>query len=107
MFGDLYKTSNKESEVNQEVRSILAEKAATFAKQFLPAGAYVNGVPLPTDHQPKKTLPIVESNLKTETSVQQARKRTAKKTNKTKVSRTKTRKERLSHGTQRTVSARP
>lgn len=107
MFGDLYKTSNKESEVNQEVRSILAEKAANFAKQFLPAGAYVNGVPLPPDHQPKKTLPVVESNLKTETSVQQARKRTVKRTNKTKVSRTKTRKEQQSHGTQRTVSARP
>jgi hypothetical protein len=107
MFSDLYKTSNRESEVNQEVRSILAEKAAKFAKQFLPPGAYVNGVPLPPEHQPEKTLPIVESNLETEASIKRAHKRTAKKTNKTKVSRTKTKKEQPSHGTQRTVSARP
>jgi hypothetical protein len=107
MFGDLYKTSNREPEANQEVRSVLAEKASKFAKEFLPAGAYVNGVPLPPDHRPAATLPIIESNLKIETSVQPARYRTARKASKPKISRTKTKKEQQSHATQRTVSARP
>jgi hypothetical protein len=70
MFGDLYKAQNKDPALNQQIRSSLAEQAARWAADFLPAGAYVNGKQLPTDHQPKKSIPVIESRKKPETVVQ-------------------------------------
>ena len=69
-FGDLYKAQNKDPSLNQQMRSSLAEQAARWAADFLPAGAYVNGKQLPADHQPKKSIPVIESQKKPETVVQ-------------------------------------
>ena len=70
MFGDLYKAQNKDPAHNEQMRSSLAEQGARLAADFLPAGAYVNGKQLPTDHQPKKSIPVIESRKKPETVVQ-------------------------------------
>ena len=61
MFGDLYKTQNKDPALNQQLRSSLAAKGAQLAAEFLPAGAYVDGRPLPADHKPKRSIPVVET----------------------------------------------
>ncbi len=68
-FGDLYQKRNKDPAVNDQLRANLSAKAASLAAQFLPAGAYVNGKPLPPDHKPKTDLPIVESTQKIQSSV--------------------------------------
>jgi len=70
MFGDLFKTANKDSTVNKELRASLAEKAARLAADFLPAGAYLDGKQLPADHKPKRILPVVETNQESTTAVQ-------------------------------------
>lgn len=62
MFGDLFKTRNKDPDVNRQLRSGLAAKGAQLAAEYLPAGAYVNGQPLPAGHTPKRSLPVIESN---------------------------------------------
>ncbi|MBV9673272.1 MAG: hypothetical protein JO076_10685 [Verrucomicrobia bacterium] len=59
-FGDLYQKRNKDPAVNDQLRANLCAKAASFAAEFLPAGAYVNGKRLPPDHKPKVELPTVE-----------------------------------------------
>jgi hypothetical protein len=69
MFGDLFKTENKDAAVNQELRASLAEKGAKLAAQFLPAGAYLDGKQLPADHKPKRILPVIETNKEPETIV--------------------------------------
>ena len=66
MFGDLYKMRNKDPAVNQQLRSNLAAKGAQLAADFLPAGAYIDGKPLPPDHQPKRSIPVIETNTKPE-----------------------------------------
>ena len=70
LFGDLYKAQNKDPGLNRQMRSSLAEQAARLATDFLPAGAYVNGKQLPADHRPKKSIPLIESRNKPETTVQ-------------------------------------
>ena len=70
MFGDLYKTQNKDPAVNQQLRSSLAEKSAQLAAEFLPAGAYVDGKPLPADHKPKRSIPVIETSQKPDPVVQ-------------------------------------
>jgi hypothetical protein len=70
MFGDLFKTQNKDPAVNQELRSGLAAKGAQLAAEYLPAGAYVNGQPLPAGHTPKRSLPVIESDRQPGPSVQ-------------------------------------
>jgi hypothetical protein len=69
MFGDLFKAQNKDPAIIQQIRSSLAEQGARLAADFLPAGAYVNGKPLPADHKPKKSLPMIETQNKPETIV--------------------------------------
>ena len=59
-FGDLFRSENQVAGVREDAGAALASKAARFAAEFLPAGAYVNGIPLPPDHRPAKTLPVVE-----------------------------------------------
>ncbi|HEY0791062.1 MAG TPA: hypothetical protein VGD78_08360 [Chthoniobacterales bacterium] len=59
-FGDLFKSENQVTGAREGAGAALALKAARFAAEFLPAGAYVNGVPLPPDHRPAKALPVVE-----------------------------------------------
>jgi hypothetical protein len=71
MFGDLFKTQNKDPAVNQQLRSGLAAKGAQLAAEYLPAGAYVNGQPLPAGHTPKRVIPVIESNRQPGPSVQQ------------------------------------
>ena len=70
MFGDLFKTANKDSTVNKELRASLAEKAAKLAADFLPAGAYLNGKQLSADHKPKRILPVIETNQESATAAQ-------------------------------------
>jgi hypothetical protein len=70
MFGDLYKTQNKDPAVNQQLRSSLAEKSAKLVAEFLPAGAYVDGKPLPADHKPKRSIPVIETSQKPDPVVQ-------------------------------------
>jgi hypothetical protein len=69
LFGDLYKAQNKDPVVNRQIRSSLAEQAAKLAADFLPPGAFVNGKQLPADHRPKKSIPLIESRDKPETTV--------------------------------------
>jgi hypothetical protein len=70
MFGDLYKTQNKDPALNQQLRSSLAAKGAELAVQYLPAGAYVDGKPLPPDHKPKRAIPVIETSQKPDPAVQ-------------------------------------
>ena len=70
MFGELFKTANKDSTVNNELRATLAEKAAKLAADFLPAGAYLDGKQLPPDHKPKRILPVVQTNQESATAAQ-------------------------------------
>jgi hypothetical protein len=70
MFGDLYKTQNKDPALNQQLRSNLAAKGAQLAVQYLPAGAYVDGKPLPADHKPKRPIPVIETSEKPDPVVQ-------------------------------------
>jgi hypothetical protein len=72
MFGDLYKTQNKDPALNQQLRSNLAAKGAQLAVQYLPAGAYVDGKPLPADHKPKRPIPVIETSEKPDPVVQAA-----------------------------------
>jgi hypothetical protein len=69
MYGDFFKTKNKDTAINQELRANLAKKAAKLAADFLPQGAYVDGKQLPPDHKPKRILPIIETNKEPETTV--------------------------------------
>lgn len=66
MFGDLYSAENNDPRNNQEARRALAERSAKQASEWLPAGAFVNGSPLPPSHRPKKCLPIIQSNIPSE-----------------------------------------
>ncbi len=69
MFGDLFKTENKDAVINQELRASLAEKAAKLAAEFLPAGAYLDGKQLPANHKPKRILPVIETTNEPATAV--------------------------------------
>ncbi len=73
LFGDLYKTLNKDPEMNRQLRASLAEKASRLAADFLPAGTYLNGKPLPANHTIKTVIPIIESQQKVETVVNPSR----------------------------------
>ncbi len=64
MFGDLFKNQNKDPVANQQLRTSLAAKGAKLAADFLPAGAYVDGKPLPADHKPKRAIPVIETSQK-------------------------------------------
>jgi hypothetical protein len=64
MFGDLFKNQNKDPAASQQLRSALAAKGAKLAADFLPAGAYIDGKPLPADHKPKKAIPVIETSQK-------------------------------------------
>jgi hypothetical protein len=66
MFGDLYSAGNKDPINNLEARRALAERSAKQAAEWLPAGAFINGSPLPPSHRPKKCLPIIQSNVASE-----------------------------------------
>jgi hypothetical protein len=70
MFGDLYKAQNKDPAVNQQLRSSLAAKGAQLAAEFLPAGAYVDGKPLPAEHRPKRPIPVIETSQKPDPVIQ-------------------------------------
>jgi hypothetical protein len=70
MFGDLFKNQNKDPAVNHQLRSSLAAKGAQMAAEYLPAGAYVDGRPLPADHKPKRSIPVIETSLKPDPAIQ-------------------------------------
>jgi hypothetical protein len=82
LFGDLYKAVNKDPELNRQLRAGLADKASRLAADFLPAGAYLNGKQLPSNHKIKTMIPIVEPQKKVETVVTPSR--TARKSKPTK-----------------------
>jgi hypothetical protein len=69
-FGDLFKVENKDPKAAVQLREDLARQSERFAARFLPAGAYLNGNPLPDSHRPKCVLPVIESNPECATSVQ-------------------------------------
>jgi hypothetical protein len=69
LFGNLFKTENKEPGTVEQMRTQLAERGAALAARFLPAGAYLNGKPLPHDHRPKGILPVIESNPTSDSTV--------------------------------------
>jgi hypothetical protein len=69
-FGDLFRIENKDPKAALQLRSELARQSERFAARFLPAGAYVNGNPLPPEHRPKCVLAVIESKPECETSVQ-------------------------------------
>jgi hypothetical protein len=54
-----YRPENRDPEREQEARKRAAAEGASFARQFLPAGARVDGSTLPIDHEPKLPLPIL------------------------------------------------
>jgi hypothetical protein len=63
MFGDLFTAEKRDEAAQLAARADLANRAAGYAAEFLPAGAYINGRPLPPDHQPKHQLPIIDLDL--------------------------------------------
>jgi hypothetical protein len=73
LFGDLYKALNKDPELNRQLRAGLAEKGSRLAAGFLPAGAYLNGKQLPSNHKAKAVIPIVEPRKSVETVVNPGR----------------------------------
>jgi hypothetical protein len=66
-FGDLYRTKFKDPIAMEQARNDLAQKAAKQAADWLPAGAYINGKPLPPNHHPKNKLPIIQTTSSTST----------------------------------------
>ncbi|HYY30840.1 MAG TPA: hypothetical protein VE860_23080 [Chthoniobacterales bacterium] len=70
LFGDLYKPLNKDPALNDQIRDSLSQKASRLAADYLPAGAYLNGTQLPSNHKPKKIIPTIESESPPETVVQ-------------------------------------
>jgi hypothetical protein len=68
-FGDLFRIENKDPKAAEQIRAELARQSAGFAARFLPAGAYLNGKPLPSEHRPKSVLPVIDSNPKCDTSL--------------------------------------
>jgi hypothetical protein len=70
LFGDLYKPLNKDPALNDQIRDSLSQKASRLAADYLPAGAYLNGTQLPSNHKPKKIVPTIESKSPPETVVQ-------------------------------------
>jgi hypothetical protein len=69
LFGDLYKPLNKDPVLNDQLRDSLSQKASRLAADYLPAGAYLNGTQLPSNHKPKKFIPTIESERPPETVV--------------------------------------
>ena len=72
LFGDLYKPLNKDPALNDQIRDSLSQKASRLAADYLPAGAYLNGTQLPSNHKPKKIIPTIESESPPETVVRPA-----------------------------------
>lgn len=60
MFGDLFTSEKRDDAAQLAARADLANRAAAYAAEFLPAGAYLNGRPLPANHQPRHQLPIID-----------------------------------------------
>jgi hypothetical protein len=60
MFGNLFTSEKRDDAAELAARADLANRAAAYAAEFLPGGAYLNGQPLPTNHQPKHQLPIID-----------------------------------------------
>ncbi|WP_178086988.1 hypothetical protein [Methylacidimicrobium tartarophylax] len=54
-----YRPENRDPEREQEARKWAAAEGASFARQFLPAGARLDGSTLPIDHKAKVPLPIL------------------------------------------------
>lgn len=63
MFGDLFTSEKRDDAAQLAARADLANRAAAYAAEFLPGGAYLNGQPLPANHQPKYQLPIMDLEL--------------------------------------------
>ncbi|MBW0000825.1 MAG: hypothetical protein JO015_17140 [Verrucomicrobia bacterium] len=63
MFGDLFTSEKRDDAAQLAARADLANRAAAYAAEFLPAGAYLNGNQLPTDHQPKHQVPVVDIDI--------------------------------------------
>jgi hypothetical protein len=63
MFGDLFTAEKRDDDAQLAARADLANRAAAYAAEFLPPGAYLNGQPLPTDHHPKHQVPIIDLDL--------------------------------------------
>lgn len=54
-----YRPENRHPEEEYRARTEAASQGAALARQFLPAGARVDGEPLALDHKPKFRLPIL------------------------------------------------
>lgn len=61
-----YRSENRDPEREQEARKGAAAAGARLARQFLPAGARVDGKTLPIGHAPKISLPILPDSGKLE-----------------------------------------
>jgi hypothetical protein len=73
LFQKIHSKENKEPSKNLHIRNLAAKEASCFAKDWLPAGAIINGIKLPSNHKPKFILPIIKSENKMKWEVASSR----------------------------------
>ncbi|QSR89143.1 hypothetical protein IT6_02325 [Methylacidiphilum caldifontis] len=64
IYQKIYSKENREHSNNIQARDTAAQAAGSFALEWLPPGAVINGKRLPFSHKPKFRLPIIDKENK-------------------------------------------